>query len=261
MTQYYLKLALPADPLRHGWEWERRRIIVHGYDIVLDPHTILNDHTLHTLRSWQLDPCAVVIFGHCLHTLEPKHKLIHSDIRWDGSQWQPWLYGINWEIPHSECRFTWWDMGDYQAVLPEPPSQWNQDCYGSTPTQNSWISNRQQVQDYQPSTWQPLQPEEQQRALEHNLDQRTKFLTLHGVHYQRRGRMGIPPRARLVARTVIDQPTLVRTDVPHQTSYHSSSGWRIGISVRCTPRPQEDWHSLCQQLTDQGAVSRTVIPR
>lgn len=256
MENYYLRLALPENPLRHSWEQERQRVIAHGYDIV-DPQLLLNDLTLNTLRSWQLNPCAVVIFGHCVHTLEPKHKLIHSDIRWDGSSWQPWHYGINWEIPHSECRFTWWDMSDLEPVLPTPPTEWDQHCYGSTPTQHSWVQQRSEVAQYQPTSWQPLSEDQRQAA--HSVDQRSKFLTLHGVHYQRRGRMGIPQAARLLARTVIDQPTLVRTSVPHQTSYHSSTGWRIGISVRMLP--QLDWHSVCSHLHSLGAVTHSRRPR
>jgi hypothetical protein len=59
-----------------------------------------------------------------------------------------------------------------------------------------------------------------------------KYQHLNGIHYVERLKMGIPEQAVLLDHTVIDSPTLVRTDIPHATLYKNKNTTRVGISVR-----------------------------
>lgn len=59
-----------------------------------------------------------------------------------------------------------------------------------------------------------------------------KFQHLNGIHYVERLKMGIPEEAVLLDHTVIDSPTLVRTDIPHVTLYENKNTTRVGVSVR-----------------------------
>lgn len=59
-----------------------------------------------------------------------------------------------------------------------------------------------------------------------------KYKYLNGIHYVERLKMGIPEQAVLLDHTVMDGPTLVRTDIPHTTLYKNSTVNRVGVSVR-----------------------------
>lgn len=59
-----------------------------------------------------------------------------------------------------------------------------------------------------------------------------KFNYLNGIHYGERLKMGIPATAKILDKTTIDGPTLVRTDVPHATLYNNPTTFRVGVSVR-----------------------------
>ena len=54
----------------------------------------------------------------------------------------------------------------------------------------------------------------------------------NGVHYGERRQFGIPSTAKILDQTRIDGPTLVRTDIPHTTSYNNPSANRVGVSLR-----------------------------
>jgi hypothetical protein len=59
-----------------------------------------------------------------------------------------------------------------------------------------------------------------------------KFNYLNGIHYGERFKMGIPGTAKILDKTTIDGPTLVRTDIPHSTLYNNPTTARVGVSVR-----------------------------
>ena len=73
------------------------------------------------------------------------------------------------------------------------------------------------------------------------LSKNSKYKLLNGIHYVTRGNMGIPDDAVKLDETVIDGPTLVRTDVPHLTLYESTTYKRLGISVRFDETAFKDW--------------------
>lgn len=60
----------------------------------------------------------------------------------------------------------------------------------------------------------------------------SKFNYLNGIHYRERLKLGIPDTAKILDKTTIDGPTLVRTDIPHATLYNNSTTTRVGVSVR-----------------------------
>ena len=60
----------------------------------------------------------------------------------------------------------------------------------------------------------------------------SKFNYLNGIHFGERFKMGIPDTAKLLDKTVIDGPTLVRTDIPHATLFNNPTTTRVGVSVR-----------------------------
>ena len=59
-----------------------------------------------------------------------------------------------------------------------------------------------------------------------------KFNYLNGIHYGERFKMGIPDTAKILDKTTIDGPTLVRTNIPHSTLYNNTTTARVGVSVR-----------------------------
>jgi hypothetical protein len=60
----------------------------------------------------------------------------------------------------------------------------------------------------------------------------SKFFYLNGIHFGERFKMGIPETVKLLDRTIIDGPTLVRTDIPHATLFNNPTTTRVGVSVR-----------------------------
>jgi hypothetical protein len=59
-----------------------------------------------------------------------------------------------------------------------------------------------------------------------------KFNYLNGIHFGERLKLGIPDTAKLLDKTIIDGPTLVRTDIPHATLFNNPTTNRVGVSVR-----------------------------
>lgn len=76
------------------------------------------------------------------------------------------------------------------------------------------------------------------------LSHASKYKILNGVHFVKRGNLGIPTGATMIEETVIDGPTLVRTEIPHMTIYKNPNVKRIGISVRFDERGFKDWNDV-----------------
>jgi len=70
---------------------------------------------------------------------------------------------------------------------------------------------------------------------------------LHGIHYERRGRSGVHPNARLIEQAYIPGPSLVRTDVPHSTIF-GKEGYtpRAGISLRIDETNISSWEDAVE---------------
>lgn len=76
-----------------------------------------------------------------------------------------------------------------------------------------------------------------------------KYDYLNGIHYGKRLNLGVPDGAVLLEETLIDKPTLVRTDLPHSTVYKPGSNVirnRIGISVRFFEEDFNSWDDVHQ---------------
>lgn len=78
----------------------------------------------------------------------------------------------------------------------------------------------------------------------------SKFNYLNGIHYGERLKLGIPDTAKLLDRTVIDGPTLVRTDIPHATLFNNPTTTRVGVSVRFH---EEDFNHSWEGAVDKFA--------
>lgn len=79
----------------------------------------------------------------------------------------------------------------------------------------------------------------------------SKFKLLNGIHYGRRLNMGIPADIPVISQVTITGPTLVRTDKPHATLYHSTEDRpRVAASVRFF---EDDYGGSWEQLVDKIA--------
>jgi hypothetical protein len=70
---------------------------------------------------------------------------------------------------------------------------------------------------------------------------------LNGIHYGKRMQLGIPDKAIKIAETLIDGPTMVRTNMPHMTLYNGHSDLqRIGVSVRFAEAGINSWEDALE---------------
>jgi hypothetical protein len=75
-----------------------------------------------------------------------------------------------------------------------------------------------------------------------------KYNILNGIHYVKRGNLGVPSGAIKLEETPIVGPTLVRTEIPHMTVYKNKSHTRVGVSVRFDESSFSDWQSVTEFL-------------
>jgi hypothetical protein len=59
-----------------------------------------------------------------------------------------------------------------------------------------------------------------------------KFQRLNGIHFEKRGSLGIPNTCELIESVNIDGPMLVRTDIPHTVVYKNLNRNRYSFSLR-----------------------------
>lgn len=72
----------------------------------------------------------------------------------------------------------------------------------------------------------------------------TKYNYLNGIHYVKRGNLGIPEGAKKIEETLIEGPTLVRTELPHMTVYKNNTRTRVGVSVRFDESQFDSWEAV-----------------
>lgn len=198
----YLKLNLPANPLKRSFEIESQRYINAPYD-VLSPEETLSDEMLTTFQDMKLEPKNVVLFGRNNKSSTLESRVLHSDLALSADGfWRTLLFGINWEVTGSENVFSWWDCQDIKQAWPNEL-----------------------------------------------LEEDSRFKKLNGIHFIQRGYGGIPPGATKIDETVIDGPTLVRTDVPHMTMYRSAVHNRLGVSVRFNESQFASWNQIVEYFT------------
>lgn len=73
-----------------------------------------------------------------------------------------------------------------------------------------------------------------------------KYNYLNGIHYGKRGNLGIPEGATKIEEVDISCPTLVRTNIPHMTVYNSKSTNRVGISIRFDESGFDNWDDVIE---------------
>ena len=88
-----------------------------------------------------------------------------------------------------------------------------------------------------------------------------KYDILNGIHYVKRGNLGVPEGAKKIEETVIDGPTLVRTNIPHMTLYHNPKNTRVGISVRFDESKFNGWDDVVKYFEPYTIVNNGVPSR
>lgn len=64
------------------------------------------------------------------------------------------------------------------------------------------------------------------------------------VQYQQIGAVGIPDQATRLEEVAFTGPILVRTDIPHSTTYHTNGNRRIGVSIRFDETTFRSWETV-----------------
>lgn len=82
-------------------------------------------------------------------------------------------------------------------------------------------------------------------------DKRLKLL--NGIHFGKRNQLGIHEGATLLDSVNVKTPTLVRTDIPHSTTYTGVSKQRIGLSVRFAEPHNMSWENLYNSVKSRVA--------
>jgi hypothetical protein len=116
---YYLKL--PANPLKDVNSLiEKHSKQVDLYDpYTMEPKEILIDSILQTLSNIGLNINFIVFFKTYNSPGDQDLRTIHSDIKWNGTEWEDLPFGINWEISDRlAATFQWWDMSAYPKLYP-----------------------------------------------------------------------------------------------------------------------------------------------
>ena len=76
----------------------------------------------------------------------------------------------------------------------------------------------------------------------------TPKVSLNGIHYGHRMKLGVPEGVKKLDQTVIDGPTLIRTNVAHSTEYHNENQNRLGITVRFDESNFNNWEEVLEKL-------------
>lgn len=115
---YYLKLNLPANPLKVDLSEVTEQVINGGYNLTR-PEKVIKDEILDTLAQLKLKPLYVVFFGRNDQDSSLEDRLIHTDIRLGADGWwKKIIFGLNWEIENSTNEFSWWDMTGLTEIYP-----------------------------------------------------------------------------------------------------------------------------------------------
>jgi hypothetical protein len=82
----------------------------------------------------------------------------------------------------------------------------------------------------------------------------TPKILLNGIHYGQRTKLGVPDGVKKLDQTVIDGPTLIRTNIPHSTEYYNENYNRLGISIRFDESNFNNWEDVLKKLKSYELV-------
>lgn len=189
---YYYKLKLPTNPIKRM----PNEIASQDGQILKDPQLELTDEVLSIFNQLDIIPSALFYFCKGDTASSATERVLHNDLtRGDPEPWHP---------DDDPAAKTW------NPII----CGVNWELTGSVTEFTFW----------DPANLTACWPVRQGLPL--------KYDYLNSVHYIKRGNYGIPPEARLLDSVELTgQPTLVRTEIPHVTTY-TGPNIRIGASLR-----------------------------
>lgn len=214
---YYKKLNLPLNPVKNPELLINNRS---GYHLVR-PEQVLTDEIMDIFSKHNLIPSFVVLFFG-----EPDgsdsdlaKRIIHADLQLKNN--------VDPENKHNKDSWKHLIFGINWELF-------------STTNLFSW--------------W-DMTAHEEYWPVEENLPKQYDYL--NGVHYCERLGMGVPEGSIKIAETVIDGPTMVRTNVPHMTLYKGHTGTqRVGVSVRFDETSFTSWEDALE-FTSKLHIDKT----
>lgn len=206
----YRKLNLPQIPVKNPEELTTR-ILTGGYNLT-KPRDVLTDEVMDIFHQHGLKPSFVALFGRNDKSGQVESRMIHADLQAS----KP----ITAESLQNPELLGW------KKLL----FGINWEILGSSNTFSWWdMSAVKECWPNEPMTAAGI-----------------KFTYLNGIHYGRRGQLGIPEGAIKIEETDITGPTLVRTEIPHMTLFHNPNVNRVGISVRFDERQFNSWNDVTE---------------
>ncbi len=205
---YYQKLNLPKIPVNNPEFLSK--IKGPGYNLVL-PDRILTDEVMNIFAEHNLKPKFVVLFRGAPpgEDGKPEVRIIHTDI-----QLKPGITQDNKNNKDSWKKLIFginWELFDTNNLF----SWWDMSSH----------------KEYLPT--------------ENDLPKQYEYL--NGIHYGKRLQMGILPGSVKLAETLIDGPTMVRTNIPHMTLFNGQPGvQRVGVSVRFDESGINSWEDALE---------------
>lgn len=200
MTEkYFQELNLPEIPVLNVEDWLMDKLKDVGYSLHTEPEKVLNDQIINKFRDIGVTPGYITIFTNSNDGVLD-NRFTHSDVTsvQDPRTLTGPPYQVKWKTCHFGINFEIYD---------------NENIF-------NWYKNKDESKFLMP----PIIIKTLGQAW------------LSGIHYgEKRGVGGIPEQLEHVATTSIrGKPTLVRTDVPHNTLYKVPPGisHRVGISIR-----------------------------
>jgi hypothetical protein len=196
---YYRHLNLPNNPIRYIPDVPS----LAGDHIKCDPKKTLTDEVLGIFDNLNLVPSQFIFFCRANKEVDATNRVIHYDIvRTDPKPWTESDPVDKKTWKKAICGLNWEVTGSHCEF-----SWWNMDAVKPAPPERTGI---------------PI-----------------KFDYLNSVHYVKRGTFGIPEGAIKLDQVLLTaRPTLLRTELPHLTTYHGDN-IRIGASLRF----EETWNS------------------
>lgn len=206
----YRRLNLPQIPVKDPQEIVRRTI-TGGYNLT-KPREVLTDEIMDIFHQHNLRPSFVALFGRNDKDGNADTRMIHAD-----------LQATNL-VTEETMRNP--DLLGWKKLL----FGINWEILGSVNTFSWWDMSKLQ------ECW-PVEPMAVGSV---------KYAYLNGIHYSKRGNLGIPEGAIKIEEVDISSPTLVRTDIPHMTMFSNPNVNRVGISIRFDERDFNNWNDVVE---------------
>ena len=114
----YQQLKLPAQLLKNT-EFCQPKKYAFGYGVHTNYQDLLSDQVLEIFDRMQLKVKCLVMFSLNNKTTIADHRVVHSDVFYDGKDWQHYNCGINWEVNNTKNKMMWWDTKDAEICMPD----------------------------------------------------------------------------------------------------------------------------------------------